>query len=298
VSTASIAELLAHGRSELAGAGVERPEVDARLLLAHALDVSPARLVLEPDVDENGRGRYQELISRRVRRVPLQHLTGRANFRYTDLAVGPGVFVPRPETEVMTGWAVARLREMRAAGHTPMVVDLCTGSGAVARSIATEVAGCRVYAVELSTDAAAWADRNLAGTGVELRVEDMADTLPELDAQVDLVIANPPYIPLEAYETVAPEARDYDPPQALFSGLDGLDAIRTVISVAVRLLRDGGMLTFEHAELQGRSAPAVVAACGAFHHLRDHLDLVGRPRYVTALRRRADFRAAGSTKAR
>jgi release factor glutamine methyltransferase len=286
VTSAPIAELLIRGSAELAAAGVERPEVDARLLLAHALALPAGRLVLAPEVDQRDRRRYRELISRRAERVPLQHLTGEAHFRHVHLAVGPGVFVPRPETEVMTGWAVARLREMKAAGRTPRVVDLCSGSGAVAKSLDSEVPGCRIYAVEVSPDAAAWAVRNLAGTGVELRVEDMASALPELDVQLDLVVANPPYVPLEAYESVAPEARDFDPPEALFSGLDGLDAIRTVVSVAARLLRNGGLLTFEHAELQETSAPAVVVDSGAFDRVRDHQDLAGRPRFVTAVRHR------------
>jgi len=139
--------------------------------------------------------------------------------------------------------------------------------------------------VEMSEDAARWAERNLAGTGVELHVGDMAQAVPELDGTVDLVIANPPYIPLEAFESVAPEARDHDPTVALFSGLDGLDAIKIVVEVATRLLRPAGLLTFEHADVQGDSAPAVVTASEAFTAVRDHRDLTGRPRFVTAVRR-------------
>ena len=205
--------------------------------------------------------------------------------------MGPGVFVPRPETEVMTGWAIEQLRPMVyavARGESrrlPVVVELGTGSGAVAKSIATELTGTRVHAVELSEEAAAYAARNLADTTVELHVQDMIGALPELDGTVDLVIANPPYIPLEAFESVVPEARDHDPLLALFAGPDGLEAIRVVVAEAARLLRPAGLLCIEHADVQGESAQQLLVQHGAFAGVRDHLDLNGRPRFVTAVRR-------------
>jgi len=197
------------------------------------------------------------------------------------------VFVPRPETEVMTGWAIDALRPAIADGGRPRVVELCTGSGAIAKALVDELTFLDVYAVEVSPEAAAYARRNLADTLVELYVGDMADALHVLDTQIDLVIANPPYIPLDAYASVPPEVRDHDPLPALFSGDDGLDAIRVVTAVAARLLRPGGLLCFEHADVQGESAPAVVTASQAFTGIRDHLDLAGRPRFVTAVRRTA-----------
>ncbi len=269
----------------LAAAGIESPAVDARLLLAHVLDVDPGRLLLDPEVDEESSERFAELVRRRAAREPLQHLTGVAYFRHRELSVGPGVFVPRPETEVMTGWAIDRLRELIAAGRTPRAVDLCSGSGAIAGALATEAPPTEVTAVELSADAAAYAQRNLAGTGVELVVADLADALPDEVGSVDLVIANPPYIPLDAYASVPTEVRDHDPAEALFSGADGLDEIRVLVGVAARLLVDGGLLCFEHADVQGEAAPAVVLASGEFHTIRDRLDLAGRPRFVTAVRR-------------
>jgi release factor glutamine methyltransferase len=148
-----------------------------------------------------------------------------------------------------------------------------------------EVPGISVDAVEVSEEAARWAERNLSGTGVRLHVQDMAGALPELDGRVDLVIANPPYIPLEAYESVTPEVRDHDPLVALFSGDDGLDAMRVVTEVAARLLTDGGLVCAEHAEVQVDSAPRVFTADGRFSSVRDHRDLSGRPRFVTAVRR-------------
>jgi release factor glutamine methyltransferase len=191
----------------------------------------------------------------------------------------------------MTGWAIEQLRPMVYAvargesRHLPVVVELGTGSGAVAKSIALELTGTRVHAVELSEEAAVYASRNLADTTVELHVQDMIGALPELNGRVDLVIANPPYIPLEAFESIVPEVRDYDPPLALFSGDDGLDAIKVVAEQAARLLRPTGLLCVEHADVQGESAQQVLVQHGAFAGVRDHPDLNGRPRFVTAVRR-------------
>jgi len=271
-------------------AGVESFTSDARQLLAHVLDVAPSRLLLVDAVGAPERAAFDTLVGQRARRVPLQHLTGRAYFRHEEIEVGAGVFVPRPETEVMTGWAVDQCRELVADGARPLVVELCAGSGAISKALVHEVPGLRVHAVEVSEDAARWAERNLAGTGVELHVEDMSGALPELDGSVDLIVANPPYIPLDAYLSVTPEVRDHDPALALFSGDDGLDAIRVVAGVAARLLRDHGLVCVEHAEVQHESAPAVFTAADRFTSVRDHRDLAGRPRFVTAVRRP---RAAG-----
>ncbi|MGH3370338.1 MAG: N5-glutamine methyltransferase family protein, partial [Nocardioidaceae bacterium] len=159
---------------------------------------------------------------------------------------------------------------------------LCTGSGAMALALATEVPHARVHAVELDEAAHEWAVRNLSGSGVDLRQGDLADAFPDLDGTVDVVVCNPPYIPLEAYESVAVEAREHDPGLALWSGQDGLDAIRVLEQVAARLLRSGGVVGAEHAELQAESAPAVFAGSGRWCDVRDHHDLAGRPRFVTA----------------
>jgi release factor glutamine methyltransferase len=264
--------------ARLAKAGVPSPEHDADVLLAHVLGVDRGGLALVQDVSGEQVVRFEELLARRERREPLQHLLGVAGFRYVEVAVGPGVFVPRPETELLAGWAIDRAREV----DEPVVVDLCTGSGAIARAVVDEVPGARVLAVELDPAAHGWAARNLAGTGVELRLGDMAEEFDELAGQVDVVTCNPPYIPLDAWESVAPEARDHDPHLALFSGDDGLAALRVVAASAARLLRPGGWVGAEHADVQGESAPAVFAATGRFRDVRDHPDLAGRPRYVTA----------------
>lgn len=262
----------------LRAAGVPSPEHDAAELLAHVLGTERGRLVLVEEVGSDALPAYDALVARRAAREPLQHLTGRAWFRHVELAVGPGVFVPRPETELLAGWAV----EQAGLHDEPVVVDLCTGSGAVARSVAHEVPAARVHAVELDPAAHAWAERNLLGTGVDLRLGDMATELEELAGTVDVVVCNPPYVPLEAWESVAPEARDHDPHLALFSGDDGLDALRVLERRAAVLLRPGGVLGAEHADVQGSSAPDVLSASGRWRDVRDHRDLAGRARFVTA----------------
>jgi release factor glutamine methyltransferase len=276
-------ELVAAAAQRLREGGVASPEYDATELLAHVLGTGRAQLVLVDEVAPDRAAAYDALIARRAAREPLQHLTGVAYFRHVELAVGPGVFVPRPETELLAGWAI----ESCAGIETPVVVDLCTGSGAIAKAVADEVPAAVVHAVELSEDAHAWAQRNLAGTGVDLRQGDMAEAFADLEGTVDVVVCNPPYIPLEAWESVAAEARDHDPHLALFSGQDGLDAIRVLEHRAARLLGPGGVVGFEHADEQGPAAadggaPGVFSATARWRDVRDHHDLAGRPRFVTA----------------
>jgi release factor glutamine methyltransferase len=271
----AVSQLLADGARRLSSTA------EARTLLAHAAGVEPSRLLLLDAVPEAVEGDYRGLVERRAGGEPVQYLTGRAWFRTVELVVAPGVFIPRPETEVMTGWAIERLRTM---GEHPVVVELCAGSGAISAAIAAERPGCHQYAVELSPEAARAAEANLAGTGVALAEGDMAGAFPELDGQVDLVIANPPYIPLEAWEHVAADVRTHEPALALFSGMDGLDAMKVVARTAARLLRPGGLVCAEHAEVQSESAVAVFATTGAFTHVADNADLNDRPRFVTAVR--------------
>lgn len=268
--------LVTSARDLLAAAGVASPDHDASELLAHVLGTSRSRLPLVPDVTPEQVETYDALVARRASREPLQHLVGSAGFRHVELAVGPGVFCPRPETELLAGWALEQLRP------GSVVVDLCTGSGAIAASLADEAPEAEVHAVELDPAAYAWAGRNLAGSGVDLRQGDMAEAFRDLDATVDVVVCNPPYIPLSAYDGVAPEARDHDPALALWSGQDGLDAMRVLEHVAARLLRPGGVVGAEHADVQGEAAMQVFVGARRWTHVRDHPDLAGRPRFVTA----------------
>jgi release factor glutamine methyltransferase len=271
-------ELVTRAVAQLAEAGVASPEHDAAELLAHVLGTTRSRLVLVDEVGDDATRQFADLVARRAAREPLQHLTGTAYFRHVELQVGPGVFVPRPETELLAGWAI----EQAGALEAPVVLDVCTGSGAIAKAIADELPHARVYAVELDPDAHAWAERNLVDTDVELRLGDLATAFDDLAGTVDVIACNPPYIPLEAWESVAAEARDHDPHLALFSGADGLDAIRVLEARAALLLRSGGVVGAEHADAQGEAAPAVFAATGRWTDVRDHRDLADRPRFVTA----------------
>lgn len=252
------------------------PVHDAEELAAHSLGVERRDLWSQSHVGAD----FATYVRRRAGREPLQHITGRAYFRHLTLAVGPGVFVPRPETEVVAG---AAIEAARAATGQPLVVDLGTGSGAIALAVADEVLGARVLAVEADPAAHAWAARNCAGTTVDLRLGDMAEAFPELDGAADVVVSNPPYIPLDAVVR-DPEVAAHDPALALWSGPDGLDAVRVVERVAARLLRPGGTVVVEHADLQGETAPEVLAATGRWTDVADHRDLAGRDRYLTARR--------------
>ncbi|GAA1306306.1 release factor glutamine methyltransferase [Planotetraspora silvatica] len=272
---------IAHATARLAEAGVPSPRTDAEEIAAFVHGVSRGTLHTVKDADFDAL--FWEGIARREAREPLQHITGRAYFRYLSLEVGPGVFVPRPETEVVAGWAIDRLREMDVT--SPVVVDLGTGSGAIALSIAQEVALAQVHAVEIDPVAYGWAKRNILEHGqgrTSLHPEDLADCLPELNGRVDLVISNPPYIPPGAIPR-DPEVRDYDPSRALYgSGDDGLDEVRAVERTARRLLRPGGFVAVEHADEQGNSVYWLFPEEKGWRDVRLRQDLTGRDRFVTA----------------
>jgi release factor glutamine methyltransferase len=278
-----LAAAVAEATARLESAGVPSPRFDAEVLAAHSLGVERRDLWRHRAA---GAG-FPAYVDRRAAREPLQHITGVACFRHLSLQVGAGVFVPRPETEVVVDAVIAAARRLAR----PRVVDLCTGSGAIALAVATEVPGSRVHAVELDPAAHAWAARNCAGSAVELRQGDMAAAFPELDGAVDVVVSNPPYIPVDA-RIRDPEVASHDPAVALWSGADGLDAIRVVEQVAARLLRPGGLVVVEHSDLQGATAPAVFADGSRWQDVADHRDLAGRDRYLTAVRAGATMLAA------
>jgi release factor glutamine methyltransferase len=271
---------VARATQRLADAGVPSPRFDAEELAAYVHGTDRTRLHAVADADFDAR--YWEVVARREAREPLQHITGRAFFRYLELRVGPGVFVPRPETESVVGWAIDAVRAMDVA--EPLVVDLCTGSGAIALALAQEVPRATVHAVELDERALKWARRNAEDSRVILHHGDARTALPELAGQVDLVISNPPYIPLGEWEHVAPEARDHDPQLALFSGDDGLEMIRGLERTAHRLLRHGGVVVIEHADTQGGQVPWIFTEDRGWADAADHPDLNNRPRFATARR--------------
>lgn len=285
--SATVTDLLARATAVLSAAGVPTPAVDAELLIGHVLGLSrggvQARAITGTTIADDDRIAIDAMLERRAAREPLQHITGRAAFRSLELAVGPGVFVPRPETEQVAQIAIDFLAACASAA--PVGVDLGTGSGAIALAMASEVRHARVFAVENSPRAFMWARQNLRETGVDnarFVFADLADALPELDGTVDVVISNPPYIPLGAIPR-DPEVRLFDPEHALYGGEDGLDVVRHVSTTARRLLRPGGNLVIEHGELQAASIASLLRADG-WHAVSSHNDLTHRPRSTTATR--------------
>lgn len=270
--------ILSEAAQALSDSGVASPRHDAEMLLSHVVRIPRTKLSLGAEVSDQQRAAFDELVARRAAREPVQHLIGTAAFRFVELAVGPGVFIPRPETELLAGWVIDHAKQL----DRPVVVDLCTGSGAVALSITDEVPRARVHAVELDGNAHDWARRNLDGRDVDLRHGDMSDAFGDLDGTVDIVVSNPPYIPLEAWESVEIEVRDHDPELALWSGDDGLDALRAVERSARRLLKAGGVVASEHADVQGESAIAIFSDARVWNGTLDHVDYAQRPRFVTA----------------
>ena len=270
----------------LARAGIESARSDAEWLFAHVLDVDRGRLAFVDEPDATARARYRDLVARRARRIPLQHIIGRAAFGPVDVAVGPGVFVPRPETEVMLEWAVESLRSVT----DPLVADLCSGSGALAIAIAVSVPSARVVAVEKSPAALLWLRRNVENLGVGDRVAvlgaDVTDhaALREHipDGSLDLVVANPPYVPVDT--EVSPEV-DADPAEAVFAGSDGMAVITPLADVAVRLLAADGLIGVEHDDSTSSQVVDAFTATGSFEEVLARRDLAGRPRFVTARRR-------------
>lgn len=265
----------------LAAAGVASARVDAELLAAHAAGTERGRLMFA-DLPPDFRPRYDELVAARARRIPLQHLTGAAAFGPVQVAVGPGVFIPRPETEALLEWALAQ-----ALSDEPLIVDLCTGSGALALALATARPRARVIAVENSPEALVYTRRNLAGTGAQILEADVTapDLRPDLAGAVDLIVANPPYIPDGA--ALDPEVADHDPAEALFGGTDGMVVIDAIVTLAARWLRPGGFCGVEHDDTTSARTAAAFSDAGTFTDVTAHDDLTGRPRFVTARRRPA-----------
>lgn len=278
---------LAEAIARLAAAGVDSARWDAEELLACAAGVERRALASVGELTPEQAGRFADLVERRAARVPLQHLTGRSGFRHLELEVGPGVFVPRPETEVVAGIAIELAR---CCGETPLVVDLCSGSGAIPLAIAQELPRARVHAVEVDPQALRWLRRNAearraAGDpAIDVHQDDVARALPELDGTVDVVVSNPPYVSTAELAGLDPEVRDHDPRLALAAGDDGLETIRAVVVAAERLLRPGGWVVIEHSDRQGESCPALLAGRPGWRDVADHADLTGRPRCTVGRR--------------
>ncbi|TCN55671.1 release factor glutamine methyltransferase [Rhodococcus sp. SMB37] len=274
--------------SVLEEAGVPSPRVDAELLAAHLLGIERTRLGLVPLVDPAMVDAYRAMIAQRAKRIPLQYITGTSPMGAIDLAVGPGVFVPRPETELLLGWALAFLEQYDR--RNPVVLDLCTGSGALALAIANARPDAVVHSVELEPKALAWARRNAetrareGDTPIVLHQGDVTDRglLASLEGIVDVVVSNPPYIPEGA--ELDPEVIDHDPHSALFGGPDGLSVIKPMISNVARWLRIGGAVAVEHDDTNGGQVAALFSGRRVFGDVAEHPDLAGKPRFVVARR--------------
>jgi len=269
----------------LADAGINSARYDAEELAAHLTGTERGRLPLVDSPDDTFFDRYHAAIAARSRRVPLQHITGTAAFGPLTLFVGPGVFIPRPETEAMLEWAAAQ--RLPGSPDRPVIVDLCTGSGALALALALHWPAARVLGIDDSDAALEYARRNSAGTNVELLCADATDpgVLTELDGQVDLVVANPPYVP-DAAE-VEPEVSQHDPSHAVFGGPDGMTVINAVVRLAGRWLRLGGFFAVEHDDTTSSPTSELISRTALFDYVVARTDLNGRPRFVTA-RRKAD----------
>ena len=280
----SLAAAVREATERLTEAGVPSPRVDAELLADHLLGVGLGRLRAMMLGDAPAPAGYAELVAERAARIPLQHITGVAHFRYLQLAVGPGVFIPRPETESVVQLVIDRLRALERAGVVrPKVVDLGTGSGAIAGSIAHEVPEAEVFAVEFSEFAHAWAAKNLRPLGVTLLLGDLRDALPELNGTFDVVVSNPPYIPAEAIPN-EPEVALHDPPEALYGGgADGMELPTAAAASAARLLVPGGYFVMEHAEVQAGWISTMLKRTGLWSDVTTHFDLNGKERATSAV---------------
>ncbi|WP_204080763.1 peptide chain release factor N(5)-glutamine methyltransferase [Mycobacterium riyadhense] len=263
----------------LAEAGIVSARCDAELLAAHLVGVERGRLPLIEPPGEEFFGRYREAVAARSRRMPLQHLTGTVSFGPVLLQVGPGAFIPRPETEAIWAWANAQSLPAR-----PVIVDVCTGSGALAVALAQHRPDGRILGIDNSEAALGFARRNAEGTGVELVLADVTKPglLPELDGRVDLVVANPPYVPDSA--VLEPEVAQHDPPDAVFGGPDGMAVIPSIVRLAARWLGPGGLFAVEHDDSTSEATVELINSTGAFDNVMAHRDLAGRPRFVTARR--------------
>ena len=283
-----LAALIAKAASEFEAAGIESPQVDAELIAANLFKMSrgelQARLVVgEVDLTDQQLAEFQSFVSRRAAREPLQHLTGEAHFRNITLKVGKGVFVPRPETEFVTGLAIDDVISRNLA--EPVVVDLCAGSGAIGLAIAAELSNARVYGVEKSEEAISFTRANyaaIAPNNASIALGDMADAFEDLNGSVDFVISNPPYIPSDMVP-IYPEVALHDPALALYGGSDGLDLIHVVSAVAKRLLKPGGGLAIEHADMQAEQVRQLLLNDG-WRLVQTHKDFNGRDRAATAIR--------------
>lgn len=280
-----LSEALAFASEKLSAAGVPSPQADATWLLCHILETDRSdlltRITFDQDLAAEQLDAFLVALARREKREPLQHITGKAAFRSLELSVGPGVFIPRPETEQVVQYAIDYLRQLPTPG---VAIDLGTGSGAIAIAMAVEVPKTQVYAVELSQAAFDYAAKNIEANAaaVELRLGAMQEVVSDLVGGLDVVISNPPYIPDSAIP-IDPEVRNFDPELALYGGEDGLDVIRDISGISAALLRPGGLLVLEHADGQSDAIRELLLNDG-WLSVSAFQDATMRYRTITAIR--------------
>lgn len=280
-------ELVEELDEQFAAAGIESSRADAELLVAHCAELNRSdlaiKIIMDESIEDATLATIRSLANRRAAREPLQHLTGKAYFRNLELVVGPGVFVPRPETEGVAQLAIDALKAV--PGPEPIAVDLATGSGAIALSLATEVAHAKVFAVELNPDSIKYTAQNFDRYGSEntqLSEGDLEFAFDELFGQVDVLVSNPPYIPQDMVP-IYPEVANFDPAMALYGGSDGLDLVRVIARRGLLLLKPGGTIVLEHADIQGDAVREILEAEG-YRQVSQHRDFNLRDRAVTAVR--------------
>jgi release factor glutamine methyltransferase len=292
----AIRDALGAATVQLSESGIESARVDAELLLCHVLECDRTALLIRDSISEDELEEFIQFVAFRSARVPLQHLTGKAAFRRIEIAVGPGVLIPRPETELLVDKAIDFVRDI----SEPVIVDLCSGSAAMSVSLAIEIPCSEVHALEFVDEAFAWGQKTvrdhvaeiaMVGSIMSLHHGDVRGCegreLKSLAGKVDVIVANPPYIPSAAIPR-DPEVYQYEPHEALFGGEDGMEFVSAIISAAKVLLKPGGLLVMEHGDNQGEdgtpSVPKVLRASGVFTSVSDHNDLAGRPRFTTGVR--------------
>lgn len=292
----AIRDALGAATTQLSEAGIESARVDAELLLCHVLECDRTALFVKDFITEDELEEFIQFVAFRSARVPLQHLTGKAAFRRIEVAVGPGVLIPRPETELLVDKAIDFVREI----SEPVIVDLCSGSAAMSVSLAIEIPCSEVHALEFVDEAFAWGQKSvrdhaaeiaMVGSTISLHHGDVRGCevreLKSLTGKVDVIVANPPYIPSAAIPR-DPEVYQYEPHSALFGGEDGMEFIGAIFDAAKVLLKPGGLVVIEHGDNQGEdgevSVPRFLRESGVFASVRDHNDLAGRPRFTTGVR--------------
>lgn len=283
----------------LKNANVSSPRFDAESLVSFVLKTSRNRVGLISEISDEQYRDIEKLVEKRVRRIPLQHLTGEQGFRHLVLSVGPGVFIPRPETEILVESVIRYIKDRNQ--DRIIVVDFCSGSGAIALSIAKECSNVEVFAIEKSTEAFKYLEINYQKYKEEITshncivhlihadINSEIEVLNNLIGQIDVVVSNPPYIP----EKMVPkeiEVKDHDPSIALYGGKDGLEIVRVVVQKANKLLKKGGLLAIEHSDLQGNpdnelSVPYILKETDSFEKIEDRKDLNALPRYCVGIKK-------------